>query len=364
MMNNLPNLPDENKQQDNNVEDLMKVATENSVNTEIQTPQNDFKSLKKIFTIGGGVMAGFAGLLLIGALVINTKPQESIIQNSGNSNKTNNIQQAKEIPKEQQVNVWDFKYPIDVEDWTKQQYDPHSLSDEKFRSKLLAYSKKYQQFYNSVSWMPSGVKGNWKGAEEPYTNETWNKFIVDKDGINKKNPKYKYVLKEDYEIAYIISIQRFINPVFGDWVFAQRVPGKKLHGDPTFNHLKNLFHEDWWTTNIKENEDYSKLPILVDWNADNFGGLEFAEKTPGEYGTFFGVIDETDDKQITSSIVGTDKNGENILEVTTPIKYVAWGIDNSKITKYGSLKLTFVSNDDITRVNNRVVISNVEFIVN
>lgn len=361
MMNNLPKLSDDNNTNTstNDVEDLMRVASE-KIDNNVEAPKESNANLNKVFKASGAVMGVFAILLVAGAVIVN-KPQ-TFEDKTAIKNSNNNVQEPSEPEFAEASNdEWSFQYPVEVQDWTKRKYDQgYFLINEDNEKVILKDAQNIPGFYNSVSWMPSGIKGNWEGADEPYTNNISEIYLKDKAGryTKNKNPKYKYALKEDYEKAYLLSIQRLINPTFGEWVFAQRSDNKTLRNDTTFNVLKDMFHEDWWNENVKEGEDYSKLPILVDWNQDDFGGLEFAERIPGRYGTFFGAIDESGDKKVQSSVLGTNDKGVNIIEVTTPVKYSAFGRDDKIINKYGTIKLTFGSSDTS---HNPIIITSVEF---
>jgi hypothetical protein len=337
------------------IEKMMKLASESVDESVVKKKKsNKFKII---------VSAVISVFLIIG-LVYGAKklrPQEFVnkTETPPNINENNSSPNNKGPSPD---DIWQFERPVKVPEWAIKPYHYSMFENDKVLNEIYEYAQQGQEFDLSVSWMPSGIKGDWEDAGEPFTNKTWEAIIIDENGNEMPNYQYKYALREDYYQAYAVYIQRLINPSFGNWVFAQTT-GDKLYDNNTYEVLKDMFTEDWWNNNIKENEDYSKLPILVDWDGDNFGGLELAEYIPGRYGTFYGEINQTEDNLISAEFMGLDERGMEIIKVSTPIKYAAFAKKDKVIEKRGTLELTLLSNEDISRLDNRIVISQAVLII-
>lgn len=343
-----------NHDENNNLEEMLEVATQEVEETSNKNQEDNKHSSKKVILITLGAMLTFGIVLYIGAIGLRSQEFE---------NKTNNPDwvetQVKEEKEQAEVDMWQFEYPVKVPDWSKQPYDEDKiLNDEKVYNELIEFAEQFPDIIAHTAWMPSSVQGDWESAPPAYTNNNSEKYLED----GTVNPYYSYVLKEDYLIAYSTYLQRLLNPTFGEWVFAQRFePNKPLKDNDTFEILNDMFSTEWWDNNIKTNSDYSSLPIMVDWDGDNFGGLKFAERIPGRYGTFFGVTDvnEKENKIVIVENKGQDSRGADILKINTPVKYVAFGTNDELIEIHGNLIITLSSNENTSSVN-RIVITDAE----
>lgn len=320
----------------NNLDDMLEIAKE-----EIVT-----ESPKKIpIRIFGVVVGAMIALIIILALSkITIKPQNfvDLTDKSG-------YMHTKEYNSD---GYWDFKYPSTVPTWSKQIFNQSFITerDDTYKA-LMKFAEGHHDIVAFTISMPSEIGGNWEDAPPAYTNDLNEKII---DGV--ENQFFSYTLREDYMIAYSNYVHRLINPVFGDWVFAQRyVPSKPLKDNKDLAVLESMFDPEWWETNVVEGKDYTKLPILVDWNGDNFGGLEFAELEPGRFGTWYGIVNTDEENVVLVQNLGRDERGSPILQIKTPIKYSAFGIDDEIIEKTGELELTLMSNP-IGHMLNRVVL--------
>lgn len=333
---------------DNNLNEMLKAASENADNFSENKSKN--KSKKKAIWITLGSMTAFGVLLFAGALML--RPQE--FEDKTESPTWVSEQKDREEQAEK-ISMWNFEYPVDVPEWTKQPFSLESIvEDEKTLAKAHEFAESIQAIQSSLSWMPSGELLN---DEEGYTNDIAEEFI----GDNIPNPDYSYTLREDYLTAYSTYIQRLINPTFGDWIFAQRyIPAQPMKDNNTYRVLSDMFSDEWWDNNIEENYDYSALPLLADWEGDNFGGLEFAQEN-SRYGTFFGVVNETEDDYVTIESLGVDERESEILKIDTPVKFVAFGTQGP-IEKHGTVSITLASNNEPIS-QNRVVITHSELIL-
>lgn len=340
----------------NNLDDLMKLATENSSEPEYMSPKK--KANKFGFLIVGSLTLLILTLVIWG--IVSKPPKQEFVDKTEtpivniDNNSNNNDKVSDGISPDE---VWSFERPVETPKWTTKPFNVELFKNEETMKEIYRYAYEIQGFDLSVNWMPSGVKGDWEGASEPFTNNTWEQTVTNENGDEIPNSRYKYALKEDYYKAYSTYIQRLINPSFGNWVFVQN--NNNPIANNAFNELKDMFSNDWWNSNIKDNEDYSKLPVLADWNEDNFVGLEFAEYVSGRYGTFYGEIYETEETRVKHEFMGVDERNIDIIKVITPIRYVAFG-EKNEIEKFGTIELTLASNESISALNNRIIITDVK----
>lgn len=318
--------------------------------------ENNYYETEKKMPVKMLVIIGVAAIVLITALTLSKviiKPQEFI-----DETKAPGISTGKDIFLNGEK--WNFDYPVKVPKWSKQVFNQISIieKDEIYRE-LIDFSKSQQDVLLFSEAMPSEKAGDWKDAPPAYTN----KLSEIKKPNGQENELFSYTLKEDYLIAYSSYVHQLINPVFGNWVFAQRyTPAKPLKDNKDLDVLKPLFDPSWWDANIVDGVDYTKLPILVDWNGDDFGGLKFAERIDGQYGTWYGVVDVNQDKVVLAEMLGRDERDSPILKINTPIKYLAFG-ENEPLEKAGVLELTLASNP-VEHMINRVVILDAKLILN
>lgn len=340
-----------NLNDDNKLNEMLEAASESSDN--VSDNDQSKKSKKKAIWTTVGVMTAFGAVLVTGALML--RPQEF---EDRTETPTWVSEQAEQEEQAQTISMWDFEYPVNVPEWTKQPFSIENvINNEDVLAEVHEFAESISAVESSTAWMPSGVEGNWEGAAPAYTNNIDEQFIND----NIPNPDYSYTLREDYLSAYSVYIQRLINPTFGEWIFAQRyIPASPMKDNNTYRVLSDMFSDEWWNNNIETDTDYSSLPLLADWDGDNFGGLEFAQEN-SRYGTFFGVVNETEDEYVTVESLGQDDRESEILKIDTPVKFVAFGTEGL-IEKHGTISMTLASNDEPVAPN-RVVITNAELIL-
>ena len=333
---------------DDKLKDMFEAASADSDKLADKEPSKDDSKKKAILT-AVGVMVGFGVLLGAGALML--RPQEFEDKTEA---PTWVDTQVEKVEKSEEYNMWDFEYPVEVPEWTKQPFTRDMAEDEEMIDVFNEFSESFAAYNASISWMPSGVEDEFTPT---YTSNIEEQYMDD----NTLNPYFSYTLREDYVFAYSTYINRLINPVFGNWVFAQmHYPSAPMIDNTEFEKLSDMFSRGWWDENVVPAQNYSALPVLADWEGDNFGGLEFTEDD-SIHGTFFGVVNETEDNRVIVESLGIDERGSEILKIDTPILYAAFDIDGELIKKEGVLSLTLASNDEPIEAN-RVVIINVELI--
>lgn len=353
----MKNNEDKNLNSNDNLDELMKVASEKveeDKEIEVSNEENK-KSTKKVILFTSGGLLVFAGVILSGALFMNN-PQEFVDKTEtpgwvegGNADENSN----------DNYNPWDFEKPVELSDWANAPYDKESFwQQDDIENKILEASKEYQGFYFSVASTNSGIPHGYDDEQlvGPYTNDIEKRYLED----GSVNGDFSYALTEDYEKAYVTYTERLINPVFGDWSKMQSSDDLEIKSNMQFNALKDMFTVDWWNENIKESEDYSSLPIFAEWTQNDWDKFNIDESNVDMYGTFYGKITETDENIIQSEQIGVDQEGQAIMKVSSPVTYSAFGEDGDNVEIHGELELTLKSNSDSTDVANRVVISDAE----
>lgn len=341
-----------NLNEEEKLKQMMDEATKNTQEAPVE-PYDGKADRKKAFLVTGTALAVLGGLLFAGSQAIKSQDFEDKTETP------DWVAEESEIISvtDEDIGEWSFEYPAKVPDWTKQPYSLELLADQEFLEQAFEFTEDFQEFQTYVAGMPSSVSGDWEDAPKAYTNDASLEYLED----GTLNPQYSYTLQEDYLQAYSVYLQRLINPIFGDWYLAQGGNGTPMKTNAYFNGLVDMFSNDWWESNIEYDVDYSAIPVMADWEGDNFGGLELAEVVPGRYGVFYGVVDE--ERQVTADSLGMDERGAEIIKISTPIIYSAFGQNDELIELKGMLNLTLESNEDIFNIHNRVVISHAELIM-
>ena len=228
-------------------------------------------------------------------------------------------------------------------DWQKKSYTEQKEDKNSTITKDATEWSQSTSIVNVTSSLPSEVDG--------YTSDV--SKATNSDGT--PNLKYSYQTKENVEYNIGVAINKFINPIFGEWGgLPIGVPGSVNSGfQPTL--FEPIFTKDWWSNNVNEN-DYHKVPILADWAGDAYGGLDLA-LNPG--GTWFGQIDSLS----TTSEPESDSSGVKV-NVTAKISYIAKLADGKSITKEGTLSLSLIPNKDSSDINFRNLVSDASLSLN
>lgn len=347
------------KNEEQNIEELMKSATE-TVNEDIKADngEQNKKRTKKIIISTSVGLGLFMSALIIGPLLL--KNQEDFEDKTETPGWV--LKEDEKKTEENNKKEWDFNYPIEVHEWSKQPYDRAAFWTDNNTKKIMKQGESIKGLNESLLSIPSGQD---HGYDDPngqlvgaYTNDPMKEHKED----GSKNKMFSYAVKEDYVKSFVVNVERILNPVFGEWVFAQRAD-RNLKAEQTYEVLQDVFTNEWWSANIKEDQDYSKLPLVVDWNGDDWGGLSFAERVNGRYGTFYGEIVATDENPVTGSIKGYDEKGAHIVELKVPVQYKAFGEDDYLIKK-GTLTIELSSNVRDIDSRSRVILSNASLVLN
>lgn len=235
---------------------------------------------------------------------------------------------------------WDFEYPVEIPSWAKKEFSQDFFENEE---EILEYTSSIEGLQTALIQIPS-----------KHTNihtqrgETSNKYTSNVDEMflenGEKNEYYRHALREDYEMAFAMVSQRLLNPLFGEWVFAQK-SDFSLKGNTQYEALRNMFEDTWWNKTVSK-EDYSKLPILVDWTGSDWNDIELADRVSGQYGTFYGVIEESKERKIISKTSAADELGQRVIDLELPVTYYAFRKNGGTIQRKGTLHFSLKSSEN------------------
>lgn len=352
------NEEDKKNQPNDNLDELMKVASQRVEEEKdvAASEKKENKSTKKVVLLTSGGLVLFAGIVLSGALLMNN-PQE-FVDKTETPDWVENEDGGKESDG---YNPWEFDKPIELNSWAEIPYNQSTFwAQDGIEKDLLEISKEYQGFYFSIARTKSGIPHGYDDEQlaGPYTNDVEKRYLED----GSVNEDFSYALTEDYEKAYVTYTERLVNPLFGDWSKVQSSDDLEIKSNMQFNALKDMFTSEWWNNNIEESRDYSNLPIFAEWTQGDWDkfNIDKSEENVNMYGTFYGEIEETEDKLIQSEQIGVDQEGQAIMKVSSPVTYSAFGQDGENVEVHGTLELTLESNSESTDVKNRIVISDAE----
>lgn len=246
----------------------------------------------------------------------------------------------------------DKYFPIETEEWQKTPYDTLDTNtepasdneddsvnnsgniDEEFKATIIEYSAG-SDIDRASGTLPSEMTG--------FTADIGK--VENPDGS--LNPMFSYWTKEVFETELTLIVERLLNPVFGGWEMYQwsEYEANKFFDLSLFS---DIFTERYVSENI--DEPYSEwIPVYADWGANDYG---MKDKILPSGSRWFG--------EVTSSnieFVYDDETSQYNVTYVADVKFTAWGQDQSKMEKNGTLVLNLVSNvDQLNGSNNRVLI--------
>ena len=233
--------------------------------------------------------------------------------------------------------------PISLKPWQEK-----SISDQQTTKKAQKELNSNLEAWVQTDAQAQGIlNSGFASASGDVTDDTTEALL--KDGT--PNPKYSFLTSDNVKQNYSSYVNRLINPVFGTWGDLQYSKNNpKSNAAATL--LRDMFTDDWWYANTKAGEDYSKVPVFADWNANDYG-MKFKDEK-GSQGRWFG--------EVVSENIRTNQNSDGSfknIELTANIKYSAYSSDGSIATKMGVLKLTMVQNPSTdNNPTNRILINN------
>lgn len=310
-------MSEENKQKD--LEQMLNNATNSDLNNMQMRPsakERQKKLIIKSVSIATVVIASsVTGLYYV------SKP------------KNNNTEQTQRYAKETEdikSNSSD-KIPGSVPDWVKKgPYDPEKTLQNK------------QEIIDDIHYTSFGnITGSIVGGSKFNTNkdEAWEK---DSDELL-VNKNYAAVTGEDYEYWTNVYINRLLNPQFGKWTVLQS-PNTRF-ADYAKEIFKDMFDDAYFNS---QNPDMKWLPIMADFNGDEYGGQNFAYSTKfvGEYTSISGERKTTEDGFRTITTVNLD------------VTWKAYLAGDKEIVKTGKISFDIEPRKEDSRLSqNKLVIT-------
>lgn len=215
-------------------------------------------------------------------------------------------------------------FPVSYEDW---ELHPASQLDD--QNKPLEKMARID-FFGTTTELPSEADGFTSDPSQ----------ITDKDGG--LNPLYSVWTDEGLKREIANILERFTNPSFGGWGEFQAPSENQM---PVY-FFDDIFTKDWLKANADKNAK-DVLPVLADWEGDNYGGLPLTDGL-----RWIGEVE--------SGSLTTVYNPETLsysAKVVANVKYSAWATDQSILEKTGTITLDLVPNPDPS-VNHTVLVNN------
>ena len=343
-----------------NLDELMKAASKNVDYNPQDNNDKKGKSNKKVIVLSLIGLLAFGSIFAVGALT--SKNPQDFEDKSKTPGWTEQEGVENIEGEEDSVVTWDFKTPIKLKEWASTPYIVDEFwNNDKIEDVLLAEAREKRGFNSAVSWMNSGIPSPYDDDEiaGPYTNDISKRYL--EDGIT-ENPEFSYALAEDYQKAYVTYMERLINPSFGGWSSMQ-YSEIDIKNDPRFHEMRDMFTSEWWIKNVEENSNFTKLPILVEWEKGDWDKYGIKEKTVINQGVFYGEISEDEERYITVEDLGIDEENQSIIKVNSPVKYYALSEKGKPTEITGTLELTLQSNQENLNIENRVIISEAKLLL-
>lgn len=208
-----------------------------------------------------------------------------------------------------------IKYPTALQPW---QQTVHGDPKAKEQDAALRTAYVGTEAASSSGVLPSAAAG--------YTSDPAK--ARNKDGT--LNPYYSFATQEDYQNSALSYLERFVNPIYGDWTEYQYGAKSRAVNIERFADLMTPAYRAALTKNPKS------LPIYADWAANDYGmGDKLLTTGPRWIG------------KVTSSetVWKYDESvGHYSATITANIAYSAWAKDQTVLSKGGTLTMNLVTN--------------------
>lgn len=295
------------------------------------------KRTKALFGSGAVVVALCLGVGMSG---LNPFTKVDAKPGSTATSTVTNPAEADPAPSAKQVSTDDFwndsaagAYPVKLEPWEKTSYGNSTDKDRK------AMLRKYQstEMAQMTNLLPSEATG--------FTSDLNKRF--NSDGT--PNVMFSYLTRELVQQEIESTIERFTNPVYGDWASAQYASYNASKNFPVAV-IGELFTSKWYQgTKGKQKKDY--IPLFLDWNSNDYGmSGKLLPKADGA-GRWMG--------DVTSVTVNPKYNKANstyTFDVTAKVTFKAWTVDQETVEKKGTLKLFYVTANQNEAPSHRILI--------
>jgi hypothetical protein len=308
-------------------------------------------SLKKERYVKIGLLVGFI-VLFIGLVVLGLSFIGDDKEPSGKDQKDGSITSStldkgsidtsNDLPPVGQNEFWgdiENRYPPGVkpsEDWQAKTFDfykEETANGKPLTAKEQATARnesvKEVAKYNIV--IPGVFDGlqNLPSREAGFTDNPDESTLED----GSLNPMYSYWTLEGFNESVNHTLQRFVNPLFGNWELYQYASSKDLVNDP--NQLPLRFRDVYdlnYLDSMKDKPVKDWLPVYADWAGNNYGLSDKLVAEPGP--RWMGKLENV------NTVFNYEATTQTYLvNVEADVKYEVWTKDQEALTKTG--KITF-----------------------
>lgn len=230
----------------------------------------------------------------------------------------------------------DNPYPVEYDEW---RLEHHSFVE---RETIINAMKNSSDALGSIAY-------NTLPTEESGYTSNLDEMITPEGGFN---PMFSYWTAEQFNYEVGSYIERLINPIFGGWG-AYQYSEHTSTVDFDVNLISDMFTEEFLTKN--ENKPFKEwVPLFIDWEANDYGLKGQLLDDSGQ--RWYGEVINSD-----STFTFNEETSQYDVKTILNIRYTAWNLNQTKISKDATLTLDLVSNNvsDIDNENvNRVLIDN------
>lgn len=291
---------------------------------------------------GKGILFGGLGLALVGVVVAGFMGYIPFLNFSGDPTPTE-IPTAPVETIEPNTPVFEEKpfwisdpfsaYPVKLEQWQIESWNEYIMNDDK-----AAGLEELKALHQTVADYNSSIPGFSQLQGLPARS---NGFTDDIDKVRLEdgtlNPQYSYWTLEGFNDSVFFNLQRMVNPVFGNWVWAQ-MPEFDL--ETSRDLFKKVYDPEWFFNNSGEKPQAEWNPIFADWNNDDYGMTGSFLEPDGP--RWMGVVESVE------VVLNFDnEKQEYSADVTANVKYSSWGkTQDTVLEKNGTIAFKVVSGDE------------------
>lgn len=266
--------------------------------------------------VAGVVLVGGGGTATWFALA----PAQSQIDPDRNKDKTQKVSAAKDSDPSDEIDApWnkeDKVFPVPLDKWA-QKSGVNGVSEEEQKQVLNSFLPTTLGI--DAGTLPSEAAG--------FTSDDGQ--VTDAEG--NLNPAYSYWTKESYTAEVGQIVEKFINPIFGNWEKYEYAGSNPQGIDPAAQFPATFTDE---LLNSKQPvQDW--LPIYADWNNNDYGRNDFSSTG----GRWYGELESS-----TSTFKYDEDSSQYTVEFTGDVKFTAYDKDGGKVSEKGTLKLELVAN--------------------
>lgn len=270
--------------------------------------------------LGGGGLAASLYLTPSDSQLISGKDSDKTKDIAGTGKDGEKEFTEKDLEKEKMApwNQEGTEYPIEMENWQKTGGGVSStVTSDLYPQIVETYYG--SDFDSSAGILPSEAAG--------FTPDE-NLVTLEDDSLN---PFYSFWTKELFIGETGVILEKFLNPTYGSWDAYQ---GKGE--DPNSIKPDKLFKGVFTTRLLEEGGAVSSwLPIYADWSGNSYGRNDLPQNGP----RWFGEVTSS-----TAEFTWNEEEEQYSAKFVGQVKFVSYTSEGKKVSKDGTMTLTFVAN--------------------